>query len=179
MHGERDRPKAGTVVCAVQRTTHGMAQCLPVEEEGNGQDRTGPTESPFLLLRNGRLRKVGSWSPHRNPDACPATFIEPGGNTTQHQHASELTDERDLSLTAPKSEGDDESTIDLSLATPRLQDSLIRCLPRDNLDHDSDRIPLETVLAIPTRERTFPEKWNWEFTDQERLHRVRVQTCQT
>ncbi|RDH26717.1 hypothetical protein BDQ94DRAFT_176195 [Aspergillus welwitschiae] len=78
-----------------------MAQCLPVEEEGNGQDRTGPTESPFLLLRNGRLRKVGSWSPHRNPDACPATFIEPGGNTTQHQHASELTDERDLSLTAP------------------------------------------------------------------------------
>lgn len=70
---------------------------------------------------------------------------------------------------------DSESTIDLSLATPRLQDSLIRCLPRDDLDHDSDHIPLETVLAKPTRERTFPEKWNWELTDQIRLHRVLIQ----
>jgi hypothetical protein len=70
---------------------------------------------------------------------------------------------------------DSESTIDLSLATPRLQDSLIRCLPQHDLDHDSDHIPLETVLAKPTRGRTFPEKWNWELTDQERLHRVLIQ----
>jgi hypothetical protein len=43
------------------------------------------------------------------------------------------------------------------------------------LDHDSDHIPLDTVLAKPTRERTFPEKWNWELTDQERLHHVLAQ----
>lgn len=68
-----------------------------------------------------------------------------------------------------------ESTIDLSLATPGLQDSLIRCLPREDLDHDSDHIPLETIFAKPTRERTFPEKWKWELTDQERLHHVLAQ----
>ncbi|KAI3054438.1 hypothetical protein CBS147353_11440 [Aspergillus niger] len=68
-----------------------------------------------------------------------------------------------------------ESTIDLSLATPRLKDSLIRYLPRDDLDHDSDHIPLETILAKPTHERTLPEKWNWELADQERLHRVLAQ----
>ncbi|KAI3053337.1 hypothetical protein CBS147353_11490 [Aspergillus niger] len=46
---------------------------------------------------------------------------------------------------------DTETTIDLSLATPSLQDSLIRCRPRDDLDHDSDHIPSETVLAKPSR----------------------------
>ncbi|KAI9036874.1 putative RNA-directed DNA polymerase from transposon X-element [Aspergillus affinis] len=62
-----------------------------------------------------------------------------------------------------------ESTIDLSLATTRLQDSLIRCLPQEDLDHDSDHIPLETTLILLTRERTFPERWNWELTNRERL----------
>ncbi|GFF96865.1 pol-like protein [Aspergillus lentulus] len=68
-----------------------------------------------------------------------------------------------------------ESTIDLSLATPRLQDSLVRCLPREDLDHDSDHIPLETIFAKPTLERTLPEKWKWELTDKERLHHVLAQ----
>ncbi|KAF4227803.1 hypothetical protein CNMCM8980_005984 [Aspergillus fumigatiaffinis] len=63
-----------------------------------------------------------------------------------------------------------ETTIDLSLATPSLQDSLIRCRPREDLDHDSDHIPLETVLAKPTRDRVVPEQWNWERTDKERLY---------
>lgn len=65
-----------------------------------------------------------------------------------------------------------ESTVDLSLATPRLQDNLIRCVPRGDLDQDSDHIPLETILAIPTRERAIPEKWNWEVTNHERLYQV-------
>ncbi|GAT19404.1 pol-like protein [Aspergillus luchuensis] len=41
--------------------------------------------------------------------------------------------------------------------------------------YEADHIPLEAILATPTRGRTFPEKWNWELTDQDRLHRVLVQ----
>lgn len=70
---------------------------------------------------------------------------------------------------------DSETTVDLSLATSRLQDSLIRCLPRDDLDHDSDHVPLEMILAKPTYERTIPERWNWERTDKDRLLQVLVQ----
>jgi uncharacterized protein YqgV (UPF0045/DUF77 family) len=65
---------------------------------------------------------------------------------------------------------DMETTIDLSLATPGLQDSLIRCRPQDDLDHDSDHIPLETVLAKPSWNRTVPERWNWEHIDREKLY---------
>ncbi|KAI3054124.1 hypothetical protein CBS147353_11474 [Aspergillus niger] len=65
---------------------------------------------------------------------------------------------------------DTETTIDLSLATPSLQDSLIRCRPRDDLDHDSDHIPLETVLAKPSRNRTISERRSWERTDREKLY---------
>jgi hypothetical protein len=65
---------------------------------------------------------------------------------------------------------DAETTIDLSFATPSLQDSLVRCRPREDLNYDSDNIPLETVLAKPTRDKTVPERWNSERTDKERLY---------
>ncbi|KAL3251841.1 hypothetical protein ABHI18_010431 [Aspergillus niger] len=65
---------------------------------------------------------------------------------------------------------DTKTTIDLSLATPSLQDSLIRCRPRDDLDHNSDHIPLEIVLAKPNRNRTISERWNWERTVREKLY---------
>jgi hypothetical protein len=55
---------------------------------------------------------------------------------------------------------DIETTIDLSLATLGLQDSLIQCRPQDDLDHDLDHIPLETVLAKPSWNRTVLEQWN-------------------
>jgi hypothetical protein len=55
---------------------------------------------------------------------------------------------------------DMEMTIDLSLATLGLQDSLIQCHLWDDLDHDLDHIPLETVLAKPSWNRTVLEWWN-------------------
>lgn len=43
------------------------------------------------------------------------------------------------------------------------------------MDHDSDHVPLETILAKPTYKRMIPEQWNWESTEKDQLLRVLVQ----
>jgi hypothetical protein len=65
-----------------------------------------------------------------------------------------------------------ETTIDLTLATPLLQENLIICQAAENLDHDSDHVPLETIIARPARNKAIPERWSWERTDKEKLHEV-------
>ncbi|RJE17594.1 hypothetical protein PHISCL_10069, partial [Aspergillus sclerotialis] len=46
--------------------------------------------------------------------------------------------------------------------------------PKGRPRHDSDHLPLETVLAEPTRDKAIPEKWNWEKADWEKLGRLLV-----
>jgi endonuclease/exonuclease/phosphatase family metal-dependent hydrolase len=88
----------------------------------------------------------------------------------------ELVDEHQLGLlyepgTITYKARDTETTIDLSLATETLQERLVRCRPRDDMNHDSDHIPVETVFNISTATKVLPERWNWERTDKEKLHK--------
>jgi hypothetical protein len=103
-----------------------------------------------------------------------------GGENTRFQDPESedlllLLDEYQLGLlylpgtTTYQSKGA-ETTIDLATATPSLQDNLIRCGVAHNLEHDSDHLPVETLLALGGAERTIPERWQWERTDKDLLH---------
>lgn len=52
--------------------------------------------------------------------------------------------------TITRSEKDSHSTIDLSIASLELEDRLLKCDIDRDLDHDSDHLPITTILDIST-----------------------------
>lgn len=106
------------------------------------------------------------------------------GRDRQAQHLLTIKENFQLHLlTAPGAAthrtSDGKSTIDLTFATEQVADSVIRCRIEKSLDHDSDHLPIATVLdwnwqlAKPARKRL------WSKTDSEVLRKVVEQRLQS
>jgi endonuclease/exonuclease/phosphatase family metal-dependent hydrolase len=69
------------------------------------------------------------------------------------------------------------TTIDLAFATPLIAESLIACgLADQELDHDSDHLPISTTIGIATFTYDRPNKRIWHQLDEKLLHETMTQT---
>jgi hypothetical protein len=55
-----------------------------------------------------------------------------------------------------------ESIIDMCLTTKNLNDKILICKTRSNLNHDSNHMLIETILNISISETSFFERFNWD-----------------
>jgi hypothetical protein len=55
-----------------------------------------------------------------------------------------------------------ESIIDLCLTTKNLNDRILICKSRLNLNHDSNHMFIETILNVSINETSFFERFNWD-----------------
>lgn len=58
-----------------------------------------------------------------------------------------------------------ETTIDLCLNTEELTGKVMKCRTREELDHNSDHMPIETILNISIGVTPPQEKYSWERLD--------------
>ena len=63
-----------------------------------------------------------------------------------------------------------EFTIDLSFATEELSQRVIFCMAREDLNHDSDHLFIETILDISISIAPSAEKFCWDRTDTTKLN---------
>ncbi len=55
-----------------------------------------------------------------------------------------------------------KSIIDLCLTTKNLNDRILICKTRSNLNHDSNHMLIETILNVSINETSFFERFNWD-----------------
>lgn len=58
-----------------------------------------------------------------------------------------------------------ETAIDLCLNTEELTGKVMKCRTREDLDHNSDQMPIETILNISIGVTPPQEKYSWERLD--------------
>jgi hypothetical protein len=106
---------------------------------------------PDLLSRDGDHLLLGDFNLH-HPMWCGPR------NPTAHKAADRLVDlilSYDLSLASPKGgvtweARGQSSTIDLTFLSPRLQEQVVRCEIREDLDFGADHYPISTSLLLRT-----------------------------
>ena len=88
-----------------------------------------------------------------------------------------VVEEHQLNLILPpgtrtRQEQGHNTTIDLVFATQWLADRIISCgLADEQLDHDSDHLPISTIIQVSTAERQSPSKRRWDLMDKDALRR--------
>src|ERR1700716_1616866 len=60
-----------------------------------------------------------------------------------------------------------ESTIDLVFMDPILQDKVVECQVRQDLDHGSDHLPIFIEIALAPVEAPPRQQWSWKRMDLE------------
>jgi ribonuclease HI len=103
---------------------------------------------------------------------------------TAHREADELlaiAEANQLQLLLPpgtptRQERDQHTTIDLVFATPLLADSIITCRLDEELDHDSDHLPVSTVIGMTTFAYDRPNRRIWHQLDEKLLHQTLAQS---
>ena len=89
-----------------------------------------------------------------------------------------LINEFGLILNTPKriktyvSRTGNEFTIDLNFATKELSQRVISCMTREDLDHDSDHLSIETILDISINTAPPAEKFCWDRTNTIKLNGI-------
>jgi hypothetical protein len=72
------------------------------------------------------------------------------------------------------------STLDLGFATPGFAEQVLQCQPSEELDSDSDHVPIITSIETPVPQQTErPAQPQWRKTDWEKVreclkHRLEV-----
>jgi len=97
-----------------------------------------------------------------------------GENNPRHDGQADtlllLMDEHQMELLLPPGSKtfDDRggvATIDLAFGTPWVQDRLVFCGVREDLDHQSDHLPIVTTIMTEVEMVKPPEQWQWQRTD--------------
>jgi exonuclease III len=79
--------------------------------------------------------------------------------------------------TPTRQERGQHTTIDLVFATPLIAESLIACgLADQELDHDSDHLPVSTIIGTATFTHDRPNRRIWHQLDGKRLHQTLAQS---
>lgn len=72
--------------------------------------------------------------------------------------------------TITREEGGSSSCIDLVYATPNLAARTIECRVDRELDHQSDHLPISTIIDLKTTTSTWKDQWDWDRTNDKKLH---------
>ena len=101
------------------------------------------------------------------------------GRHQQAQHLLTIKENFQLQLlttpgAATHRTSDGKSTIDLTFATEQVADRVIQCRIEKSLDHDSDHLPIVTVLDWDWQLAKPIQKRLWSKTNSETLRKVMV-----
>lgn len=134
-------------------------------------DISSPTPIPMLtnlLEQEGEHIVLGDFNLH-HPLWCGIR------NPTAHKVADQLIDilhSHELNLTLPHGSitrriKGEESTIDLVFMDPILQNKVVECQVRQDLDHGSDHLPIFTEIALAPVEAPLRQQRSWKRMDLE------------
>jgi hypothetical protein len=65
-----------------------------------------------------------------------------------------------------------ESIIDICLTTKSLNDRILICKTRSNLNHDSNHMLIETILNVLINETSFFERFNWDRLNMKKFKKI-------
>lgn len=135
------------------------------------------TELQMVLREEGRFNNEGPGTSTQHIIVGDFNIHHPiwgGSGARADSRAAELIvllDEFHLSSNLPTgtptyfSAQGNETTIDLCLTTEELTEQVMKCRTREDLDHNSDHMPIETILNISIGATPPLEKYSWECLD--------------